>query len=220
MGPGPTLLTGGACRELAPPSRAGRRRSLLVLRLVVLWATREQSPRSSRDHDSTPTAPLNSTHRVAAAIAATARGGDDRIPHAAGHPACGSAHLQHMAHANRGLDHQRPQRPAPAPISAGPARRGPIHRAPLSHRRSNIAEHKFPLPLTRMPKTPHYRISSRQIAPSSLDSGLPSTSPPLVACTGSDHEEERLCRREPLPKKGSHASRDLAGETKRDSASG
>ena len=41
-----------------------------------------------------------------------------------------------------------------------------------------VTEHRFPLPLTRMPKTPHYRIPSHQIAPSSLDSGLPSTSPP------------------------------------------
>ena len=41
-----------------------------------------------------------------------------------------------------------------------------------------VTEHKFPLPLTRMPKIPHYRISSYQIAPISLDSGLPSTSPP------------------------------------------
>ena len=44
------------------------------------------------------------------------------------------------------------------------------------------------------------RISSRQIAPSSLDSGLSSNSPSLVACTGSDHEEGRLFRHEPLPK--------------------
>ena len=63
-----------------------------------------------------------------------------------------------------------------------------------------VTEHRFLLPLTRTPKTPHYRISSHQIAPSSLDSGLPSTSPSLVARTGSDHEEERLCRREPLPR--------------------
>ena len=63
-----------------------------------------------------------------------------------------------------------------------------------------VTEHRFLLPLTRTPKTPHYRISSHQIAPSSLDSGLPSTSPSLVERTGSDHEEERLCRRDPLPR--------------------
>ena len=44
------------------------------------------------------------------------------------------------------------------------------------------------------------RISSRQIAPSSLDSWPSSNSPSLVACTGSDHEEGRLFRHEPLPK--------------------
>ena len=41
-----------------------------------------------------------------------------------------------------------------------------------------VTEHRFLLPLTRTPKTPHYRTSSHQIAPISLDSGLPSTSPP------------------------------------------